>query len=437
MRLREYFLTRSFPYSVAMIILTLLIVSGLWMVIGIFQPAPPRTVTMATGSAGGAYHGYGERYREILKREGVELKLEPTTGAIENLRRLNDPSAEIDVSFLQGGTTNSTVSPQLESLGTVFYEPLWFFCRDNFIVKSLEELRGHQIAIGPEGSGTRSLSLELLARNGITESNTDLLSLSFQAGSEKLLRGEIDAMLILAAWESSVVQRLLVAKGVDLVDFPHADAYVALLPFLSKIVVPSGVGDLVRRRPPKDITVLAAKASLVVRNDLHPAIQFLLLDAAEQIHPGGGIFQKTGQFPAAESIDLPLSDEARRFYRSGQPFLQRYLPFWMAVLIHRLLVMLIPLLGIIYPLLRYVPVLYGWKMQRRIFKLYNELKSIEQTWESRDPGSSSNDLKRRLNQLEHQADHLWLPVSCMGTLYMFKEHIALVRERLETLPPQP
>ena len=407
------------------------------MVIGMFQPLPPRTVTMVTGSEGGAYHEFGKRYREVLKQAGVDLKLVPTTGALENLHKLNDPNSEVSVGFLQGGITNASASPRLESLGAVFYEPLWFFTRITDREFDLKGLRGRRISIGPEGSGTRAVSLELLAKNGIAGHNADLLPLTFQAGSEKLLTGEIDAMFVLAAWDSPVVRRLLAAEGVNLTDFPHADAFVALYPFLNKVMVPAGVGDLERNRPPADSVLLAAKASLVVRSDVHPAIQYLLLDAAEQVHAGAGIFQKTGQFPTAESVDLPLSDEARRYYRSGKPFLQRYLPFWLAVLISRLLLFIIPVLGILYPLFRFLPMAYGWKMQRRIYKLYNELKAIEQTWESRPEESGIDNLLGRLSRLERKADHLWVPLSCMGTLYMFKEHIDLVRERLKTHPREP
>jgi len=418
-------------FVVAGLVGAMLLVVGLWMFIGFYQPLLPRTVTMATGPAGGAYHAYGERYREIFARHGIELQLLPTEGAQENLSKLSDPHSGVSVGFLQGGIANEQSSSDLESLGTIFYEPLWFFGRDNLRIHEMEDLKGRRIAVGPEGSGTRSLVLELLARNGINEVTAELLPLSFQASSEKLLNGEIDVAFIMSSWTSPVVERLLAAEHIDLVSFPHADAHVAFFPFLSKMVVPAGVGDIVHNRPPTDTVVLAAKASLVVRSDLHPAIQYLLLDAAEQIHSGPGIFKKAGQFPAPESIDLPLSDEARRFYRSGQPFLQRFLPVWLAVLVGRLLFMLLPVLGLLYPLVRVMPALYGWKMNRRIYKLYHELRAIEQAWETRDVEGGAEDLAIRLDQLEEKADQLWVPVSAMGSLYLFKEHVTLVRKRLK------
>jgi TRAP transporter TAXI family solute receptor len=418
-------------FVIAVLIVVVLAVVGLWKILGIFQPLPPHTVTMATGPEGGAYRKYAERYRAILAREGINLRLLPTNGAMENLAMLNDPHSGVSIGILQGGTTNAESSPDLESLGTVFFEPLWFFCRDTCQATGLEGLRGRRISVGPEGSGTRFLTLELLSRIGVTENFAQLIPYTFQTSAEKLLSGDIDAAFILSSWDSPVVQRLLAAENIDLVSFPHAEALIALDPFLTKLVVPAGVGDIVHNRPPKDTEVLGTKASLVVRSDLHPAIQYLLLDAADQVHSGTSIFQKAGHFPGAESVGLPLSEEARRFYRSGQPFLQRYLPFWLGVFITRLVFMLIPVVGILYPLVRVAPVLFGWKMQRRVFKLYNELRAIEQAMESPNGESSTDDLVDRLNHLEEKADHLWVPVSAMGTLYLFKMHINFVRKRLE------
>jgi len=405
-------------------------VTVLWSGVVIMNPMPPRSVTMATGPEGGAYYEIGKRYREVLAREGVDLRLQPTAGALENLAQLRNPQSGVSVGFLQGGTTSEKDSPALESLGTVFYEPLWFFRRSALPDKGLESLRGRRISIGAEGSGTRLLSLQLLERNGLDQHFAMLLALTPQEAGEKLLRGEIDGAFMIVSWDAPVVQRLLADKGVELASFPHADAYVALYPYLSKVVVPAGAGDLAKQRPPADAVLIAPKASLVVRTDLHPAIQYLLLDAAVQVHSGPGIFQKAGQFPAAEPIDLPMSNEARHFYRSGRPFLQRHLPFWLAILITRLLVLLIPLIGVLYPLLRFLPLLYGWQMRRRIYRLYGELRLIEQKLEARDAGPGTRDLIAQLDRLEEKANGLHLSMSYVDMLYTLRDHIGLVRGRL-------
>jgi hypothetical protein len=337
----------------------------------------------------------------------------------------------VELAFLQGGTTSEKESPDLESLGTVFYEPLWFFDRGVTRGKGWAGLRGRTISIGPEGGGTRALALELLARNGIDQRFATLLALTPQEAGERLVRGEIDAALMLASWDSPVVRRLLAEESIELVGFPRVDAYVALYPFLNKLTVPAGVGDLAKNRPPTDVTLFAPKASLVVRRDLHPAIQYLLLEAAEQIHSGPGIFQRSQQFPAAESVDLPLSDQAREFYRSGRPFLQRHLPLWLAGLIGQLLVLLIPLVGVIYPLVRFTPALYGWEIRWRVFRLYGELRTLEQDVESRR--RTRDDLDERLDRMDEKASHLQVPVFYSDLLYALRMHIAVVRERLRRM----
>ena len=405
-------------------------VAAIWVAIIVLRPLPPRTVTMGTGTEGGAYHEVGQRYRDILAQHGITLFLVPTAGAVENLARLKDPRSGVDVALVQGGLTTEQESPGLESLGTMFYEPLWFFHRGSLGDRSLEGLRGRKVSVGPEGSGTRILAMELLARHGIDEHSAELLPLGFQDAADRLIGGKIDAALVLASWESPVVRRLLAEDTIEVVSFPRADAHVALFPFLTKLRLPAGVRDLERNKPPRDVTLFAPKASLIVRKDLHPAIQSLLLDAAEQIHSGPGIFQQARQFPAAEAIDLPLSDEARQFYRAGRPFLQRHLPFWLAVAIGRLLVLLIPLAGVVYPLFWIMPSLYAWGIRRRIDQIYRELRSIEQAADSPETGRTFAELDTALRQLEERASRLQVPLSYSDPLYTLREHIALVRERV-------
>jgi TRAP transporter TAXI family solute receptor len=395
----------------------------------VWRTMPPRTLVMATGAEGGAYYEIGKRYQEILGRAGVQLRLVPTGGALENLALLRNARSGVSVGLLQGGITSEREAPEIESLGTLFYEPLWLFMRRELGATGLEGLRGRKVSIGPEGSGTRSLSLELLKRNGVDQQIGELLPLGPQPASEKLLAGEIDAALMLISWDSPVVRRLIADERIALASFPHTDAYVALYPYLSKVVVPAGVGDLARSRPPTDVALFAPKASLAVRKDLHSALQFLLLNTAMQVHSAPGIFQRAGQFPAAEAIDLPLSSDAIQFYKSGRPFLQNYLPFWMASLITRLLIVLIPILGVLYPLMRALPALYGWIMRSKISRLYGELRFLEDELETGGPNRDTEATTVRLDRLEHQANRLKVPLAYASMLYLLRDHIALVRER--------
>ena len=433
MALRD-FLRNNWPVVAIAVTVVAIVIAA----IVILRSMPPRMIVMATGSEGGTFHDVGERYRAALASAGVEVRLVPTAGSAENLALLLDPHSGVSVGLIQGGTIGAgAASNKLESLGTVFYEPLWLFHKRELRNKEgLVDLRGRRISVGPVGSGTRELSLELLKRNGINGQNSELLALTTKESEEKLLAGEIDALGTVNAWEAPIVQKLITDEHIELYSFAaRAEAYVALYPFLNKVVVPRGAGDLAKDLPPTDVILFAPKVSLVVRKDLHPAIQYLLLDAAAQIHSRPGIFQHANQFPAAEGIDIPLSGEALQFYKSGRPFLHNYLPFWVAELFGTLILLLIPILGVLYPLIRSLPPGYSWLMRSKIARIYGELRFLEdKIMEARRTGGDTSAMVAQLDHLEEQANHLRIPVTYASMLYQLRDHIEVVGERLQKQP---
>jgi TRAP transporter TAXI family solute receptor len=392
---------------------------------------PPRTIGMATGALGGAYYEFGNRYREALARANVQVRVMQTAGSPDNLALLHNPRSGVSAALVQGGTISPEDSAELESLGTVFYEPLWLFRRRGVAGDGLDGLRGKKIAIGPDRSGTQALTLELLKRHGIDGQISEFLPLATREAGDRLLAGDIDAAFMVASWDAPDVQRLLAAEHVELSGYPQADAYVALYPFLNKVVVPRGVRDLANDQPPMDVVLIAPKASLVVRKDLHPALQLLLLSAALQIHSAPGIFQRTNEFPAAEAFGLQLSDEALRFYKSGPPFLHNYLPFWVAELIGKLVILLIPILGVLYPMMRFLPFVYDWTMRHKISRLYGELRLLEEELATLGGKTVASKVAIELEQLEEQANRLRVPIAYASMLYMLRHHIDLVRAGLK------
>jgi TRAP-type uncharacterized transport system substrate-binding protein len=413
------------------IALALLLLLPVVLAAMLWRSLPPRSVTMATGAAGGAYHNLGGRYREILARDGVRLNLVETNGALDNLARLRDPRSGINVALVQGGITSERESLGIVSLGTLGYEPVWVFYRGFELRTATGWAKGKRIAVGPEGSGTHKLALDLFGTMGLDLGEVRLSDLAGDAAADALLRGELDMAMVVASWEMPVVRRLLTADSIKTVSFPRADAHVALRPYLTKLILPQGVANLARNRPPADVTLVAPKFSLAVRSDLHPAIQYLLLRAAAEVHAAPGPFQRAGQFPAAEPIDFPLSETARNYYKSGSPFLQRYLPFWLAALASQLLIVFIPLVGIAYPLLRFGPALYGWGMRRRIYQVYGELKFVDAQLDVRDAKAPVDDLLVEIDRLEHYVNHMRTPLAFAQMLYTLRHHISLVRARLE------
>lgn len=420
----------------AIIVTALLLGALLWWGLNRVSPLPPDHFIMTTGAEGSSYQQLAKEYRDLLAGEGIRVELRPSEGDVENLARLRDPASGVDVGFLQGGLTNAKESPELTSLGTIAYEPVWFFYRGSGKTPAglLGELGTLRLSLGPPLSGTRALATRLLARAGVDTGSALIHGLDPEEAAQQLIDGRIDAAIIVTGWNAPAVQRLLTTPGISLLALKRVDAYVALYPFLTKVILPEGAGDMVRDNPPVDVPMLANETSLIIRKDLHPAIQHLLLYAAEEIHSRPGIFNAAGQFPANEAIDLPVSRVAREFYKSGRPFLQRYMPYWLAALVERVLIVLVPLFGLMVPLVRVAPSLYAWQIRRRVLGLYRDLRVLEHEVDAGAAGAPSPRMKERLDELERRAHQVKLPVAYTPMLYTLRDHIALVRRRIGETP---
>lgn len=389
---------------------------------------PPHTIVMATGPEGGSWKEQGDRYRRILAAAGVDLRLETTTGGVANLVQLRDPRSGVVVAFVQGGLADSAAAADLISLGTVALDPLWVFGRFRSSGTVAQRFNGKRISIGQQGGATRVMARRFLQLNSADERTMDLPELTHEQSADSLEQGAIDATVMLTGWRAPAVQQLLAAEGVVLESFPRADAYVARFPVLTKVVLPMGAADLTRNIPPADVQLVAVKVSLVARRDLHPALQYVLLQAAAEIHGGPDIFHSAGEFPAPEAIDLPLSGPARQFYASGLPFAYRLLPFRVAGLAEPLLVLLIPLIALVLPVVRLLPEVYRVLVERRIFRLYGELKGLEMELERHSAGAAPPEVVAELDQLARRANHLRVPLAYAQRLFILKSHIALAQQ---------
>jgi TRAP transporter TAXI family solute receptor len=407
-----------------------LIIGLFWIASQFVQPAPPKHLYMTTGSESGAYHAYAKRYQEILARNGIMLELQTSSGALENLQRLKDSNANISVGFIQGGTATAKDGEGLISLGSMYYEPLWVFYRSKETLDRVSQLQGKKLAVGGEGSGTRKLTLQILAANDMDKDAGSLMPLGGDAAAEALKRGEVDAVFIIAGSDSAVVHKLLGAEGVRLMNFTQAGAYVKRFPFLSRVTLPRGAVDLVRDIPVQEITLIAATANLVARDTIHPALVSLLVQAASEVHSEPGMFQQAHEFPAPKDLTFEVSKDAERYYKSGPPFLQRYLPFWAAVLVDRILVMILPLLVLI-PILRIVPALYKWRVTSRIYRWYGELSLLEKEIKGNYDHARYTDYLAQIDSMEDRANNRPVPIAYAHLLYTLREHINLVRVSLE------
>ena len=416
----------------------------------LLKPTPPKRVVLATASEQGAYAAFGKQYQEELKKFGIEVVLRPSAGSRENLRLLQDPKNDVQIAFVQGGSVSTQPAEGAKeddgklpvmSLGSMFYEPLWLFYRAEVakklnregVIREFSQLRGLRVNVGARGSGIPGVMSRLMAANLMDRDDIQRSNLDLTPAVVALLEGKIDAVAMVSAPESQLVQMLLQTPGIRMYEFAQAEAYARRYRFLSAVTLPRGVVDLSRNVPPHDVVLVAATCSLVAREDLHPALVQLFVQAAGRIHGGAGWIARAGQFPTAENSEFPLARDAERYYRTGPPGMQRYLPFWLANLVDRMWVALISIVAILIPLSRVVPPLYQFRIRSRVFRWYRELRRIED-----ELGRKEADTKKLLQELEKldaKAEHVHVPLAYTDELYALRSHIALVRDRLRGAAP--
>ena len=401
--------------------IALVLAVALWVAFQFVKPAPPRHFVMTTGSADGAYHLFSERYRAVLARQGITIELRPSAGAVENMSRLADPRGDVAAGLVQGGLAPPDLRG-VSSLGAMFYEPLWIFYRGERKLQRIHELANLRIAVGAPGSGTRAVARRLL--DATIGGRATLLDIGGVEAVDGLRRGHVDVAFIVGAPDATTVQRALALRGVRLMSIANADAYARRFPFLSTLTLPRGVIDLASDVPDENVTLLAPTANLIVRDDLHPALVSLLLQAATEVHSPAGVLQRRGEFPAPRESDVPLSDDAARYYRSGKPFLERFLPFWVANFIERVVVLLVPLIAVLLPAIRFAPALYRWRIRARILRWYRELRALEA-----EPPSES--ALERVDEIERGVRAIRVPTGYAHEVYHLRMHLRMVREALE------
>lgn len=407
----------------------ILLIAGFAVAYQFVEPAPPSRVVIATGPENGAYHAFARRYAERFAEEGIELVLKPTVGSAENLRLLNDPDSGVDIAFVQGGIGTPDDYPDLESLGSLYYEPLWVFVRAALPQGRLSALAGRRIAVGVPGSGTRPVALAVLGANGVTAQTATLVEIGADEAADALIAGKIDAAVFITAASATVVHRLLAAPGIRLTSFGRADAYTRLFRYLSPVTLPEGVLDLARDLPPRTIRLLAPAAALVAGPSLHPALAGLFLQVMHEFHRAGGLLEAPGAFPSDKFLTFPLADQARRYFDSGPPLLQRYMPFWAANLADRLKIMLLPLITLLIPLFKILPPTYRWRMSSRINRMYKALQALDDHISAGD--IAVNEALTLLDGIETAVMHLSIPAGYADRVYHLRMHIDLLRRHLQ------
>ncbi len=399
------------------------------------EPPAPRELTIASGEESGAFYSFAHQYADILAQNGYTLTVLETAGSMDNLERLR--KGEVDLAILQGGVANSDEHRDLEAIASLFFEPLWVFHRAGVTYEHIADLMGLRIAVGAIGSGTRALTLELLADNGIDETNSEFHALSGDLAGNALIAGEVDAAFFVAAPSASYVRRLLATEGAVLMPIRRHRAYRIRHPFLSEVILGEGVIDLDENLPPEDTPLVAAAAALVARKDLHHALVPLLIQATQEVHDREGLFKPAGYFPSDRHLDLKLKKEAALYLEHGPSFLYRILPYRTASVVDRLKILLLPFIPLLLVVFKMAPPLYRWRIRSKIYRWYEDLRELDLLLLSSPSKREIDEALAVVNRLELEVTEVSVPLSYMDELYNLRVHMELVEKKLLELSHEP
>src|SRR5262245_54761063 len=342
-----------------------IVLAALYVTYRLIDPLPPSHLAIAAGMAGSGYDNFARQYARILARNGVELEIRNSAGAVENLDLLRDPASGVQAALTTFGFTQPADEDILYSLGGLFNAAILIFYKNAEPITLFAQLRGKRISVGIPGTALRSLLLEVLKATDALDAS-QLVDLDHTQAMDALIAGEIDvAILPQSQLEGGPLQQTLDAPGIRLMSVAQAEAIAKTVPGLKHVVLWRGLIDLSRDIPNSDIDLLASRNRLLVRQDLHPALQYLLLEAMREVHWPSGPFNSLGEFPAEQPNDLRLSPTAQAFYRSGPTMWQRYTSFWLTSLLNRIAFFVIPVVVALIPVIGVALTFYRWLHTRR------------------------------------------------------------------------
>ncbi|MDP1996861.1 MAG: TAXI family TRAP transporter solute-binding subunit [Gallionella sp.] len=412
----------ALPYLVALLLIAM---AGYWLI----DPAPPKKIVVSISRQDGNYQAYASLYGVLLQQEGVTLEIRESDGPVQSLAELRKEDVDVDMALMPGGVASMESTVGLVSLGSLYYEPLWIFHRAKHKVESLAELKGKRIAVGRPGSGSHILSGMLLEAAGVTAKNSKLLEVGDEEAADALRQGLVDVIFLSGVPTTLLILDVAAMPGVNLADLSEAEAFSRQFNFLHHLVLPKGALSLKSNIPPHEIHMLAPTVTLVARESMHQALVYLVLKVISRVHGGAGMLQQAREFPSDKDADFEMSSQATHFYESGPPFLDRYLPFWAATFVNRVLIILLPLVALAIPLSRAAPALYAWLVKSRIYKLYGELRFLEMQLRNAQQDELPS-FRKELDAIENKVNNLKLPVAFSSHLYELRSHIGLVRARL-------
>ena len=417
----------------AILVLTALVVS--------MDPIPPKTSHLATGQKGSSYSLLAEKFAEYFARHGVTLELVETPGLVKGLEDVRDDASKVNASFLMAGSAKPGQYPDLVSLGSLKYSPVWVFHRGAAPVgdNPLVELLRRRIAVGMHGTTTRRMLEDLLSLHGVAlEARPNFFEGTHEEAAERFARGELDAVFIVDGIDSPTVRRLLAVPDRKLLEFDLVDAYVKKLPFLEKVRMPRGSADLVTVYPPKDLTLLASTVTLVVEKGTHPAIQWLFLRAAESIsRDRTEFFSKNDDFPKYIDRNVALSEVGERYFAGGLPVVFKYLSNTLATLVDGTWAVLLAVFAVFLPLFGWVLSLREYPANKILYDYWQDLRDLEHDLDCIETEADAQLIVDQLDEMLADVLETWVDDSLIHRYYGLRRTIGEIRElatgRIEVL----
>jgi uncharacterized protein len=411
-----------------------------YVIYRVLDPLPPRHITIAAGPAGSAYDGFARQYATILMRHGVRTEIRNAAGALEDFNLLRNPGSGVQAGFTTLGFVQSEDADTLYSLGGIPAGVIFIFYRSADPITLFSQFRGKRLSIGVPGSALRAIMFQVLKATDGLDDSTQLFDLDNAESVNALIAGKIDLAAFPSQIDHTVLQRALGGPGLRLMDIAQAGAIAKIIPELKHVVLWRGLISLGRDIPSSGINLIALRNRLVVRKDLHPALQYLLLEAMREVHWAPGPFNHIGEFPSEQPNDLPLSPTAQAFYRSGSTFWQRYTTFWLTSLLNQILFFVLPVVVSLIPVFGFALPFYRWLNTRRIARLHRSLGHLEREIPQTSNKTHLSECHSRLGEIESVIRSLRVARPFEVDLQRLKIHLRMVQEeigRLELANQQP
>jgi len=404
------------------------LIAVVWLALWYFIPAPPKSITVASGSKGGSFEHLALRYRERLARHHVKLIIRLTQNSVDSTRLIGDPKSGLDAAFLLGGVANSEELPGVVSLGRFAHSPIWIFYRSSETLDQLTQLKGKRVSIGPASGQTTT---KIFAAYGVNAENTTFVTLNSPPAAQALRNGSLDVLTISQEISNPTIQSLLHDPMIRVMNVAQAEALTQLFPNLNRVVMPQGVINLEKNIPPSDVDLIAFTSVMVTRANLHPELIYLLAQTMKEEHSRGGVLQRPGEFPTQIDPEFPMAEEAVDFYKNGPSFLQRYLPFWMINYAKRVAAILVTAVAVVIPIVTYTPRLYAWLVRLRLLRLHRRLRLVNARLKGQLSIEQLSTLQGDLENIDRAANIL--PMRHSDSFLNLLMHIRFARTELERL----